>query len=133
MTYYNRIAALDSDSYPVTKTVDRILNNRSSLARTTTPEPRSIMRDVGAQMVESRVQNMRDRLAREIDRSPPSKTYLTKNSLTPTRSRYVPVEVPLYETYSPQKSYVRRRVAPLIGETRIFPTVLEDHLVNENK
>jgi len=58
-----------------------------------------------------------------------------ERSITPTR-RYVPVEVPVAHEptyYSPQKTYVRRRAAPLMGDTLVYPSAIEESLVYENK
>jgi len=47
----------------------------------------------------------------------------------------VPVAEPLYSpTYvSPAKTYVRRRAAPLMGDTLVYPNPMEESLVYENK
>lgn len=118
MTYYGRTAALDSDDYPVTKEVDRILNKRTSItptySRNATPEPRSIMRNTGAALMDSRISNVRDRIDEELKNSPPPRRTMAnhRTSLTPTRTRYQAPEPlgyntfsPQKETYSPQKTY----------------------------
>jgi hypothetical protein len=69
MSYYINEELKEPTRIPTTQYVDRILNKRRgtlAYTRATTPEPRSIMADTGASMIDSRLRNVRARIEEEI-------------------------------------------------------------------
>lgn len=66
MSYYSPQRTMyETAGYPVSNTVGTILGRRNTTyARSTTPEPRSVLGATGHSMFGSRMDNVRDRIAR---------------------------------------------------------------------